>query len=159
MNLGLWGSTVLIICIAVLCLALGSKRALEYRQLAKTLGFQYLGTKLPGSLRIRDASFWDTFDVTTNAIAGSLKGLDSVAFHLHANHGEMGYKQTTVAIKSPVPLREFSALWKASGIQAERIGEWLILYRPRETVSPELLPAFLDDCFNLLSYLKGEGQF
>jgi hypothetical protein len=85
---------------------------------------------------------------------GTFKGVETVAFYFHANHGEMGYKQTTVAMKSSIPIVELTSLWQSSGIRAERIGDWIVMFRPKETIEDTQLPRFLDDCRNLLQYFE-----
>jgi len=59
-----------------------------------------------------------------------------------------------VAMKSSVPVAELSSFWQVSGIRAEKIGEWIVMYRPKETMPPSQIPNFLDDCRNLLQYFE-----
>lgn len=92
--------------------------------------------------------------MATNVMVGAFKGVETVAFYFHANHGDMGYKQTTVAMKSSARIVELSSLWQTSGIRAERIGEWIILFRPKETIEASQIPSFLNDCRNLLGISK-----
>jgi hypothetical protein len=134
----------------------GRQRARQYRRVAQELGFTYLGPLVPETLDLSKASFWNALDVATNAIAGTFEGVETVVLHLHANHGDVGYKQTTVAMKSGAPLVELSSLWQSSGIHAERIGEWIVMFRSRETSTPSQIPSFLSDCRGLLRYLEDQ---
>jgi hypothetical protein len=132
----------------------GRLRARQYHRVAEKLGFTYLGRTVPETLDLSKASFREAWDIATNVIAGTFKGVETVALYFHANHGEMGYKQTTVAMKSSTPLAELTSLWQSSGIRAERIGEWIVMFRPKETIENTQLPHFLDDCRNLLQYFE-----
>jgi len=92
--------------------------------------------------------------MATNVIAGNFKGVETAVLHFHANHGEVGYKQTTVAMKSSAPVVELSSLWQSSGIRAERIGEWIVMFREKETLATAQIPGFLDDCRSLVQYFE-----
>jgi hypothetical protein len=127
-------------------------RARQYNRVAGDLGLTYLGGTLPETLNLSKATFWDSWDMATNVIAGDFKALETVVFYFHANRGEVGYKQTTVAMKSSAPVAELSSFWPVSGIRAEKIGEWIVMYRPKETMPPSQIPNLLDDCRNLLEY-------
>jgi hypothetical protein len=150
----LWATGLSISALVVWVLLWGRLRTRQYRQVAEELGFTYLGRRVPETLNLSKASFWNSWDMATNVIAGAFKGVETAAFHFHANHGEVGYKQTTVAMKSSVPVVELSSLWQGSGIHAERIGEWIVIFRPKETIAPAQIPSFLDDCGKLLQYFE-----
>jgi hypothetical protein len=147
--------TGLLVLVLILCVLLrGRLRTRQYRQLAEELGFAYLGGSVPKTLDLSKASFWNSWDVATNVITGTFRGNETAVFYVHANHGEVGYKQTTVAIKSAAPIAELSSLWQGSGIQAERIAEWIVMFRPKETITPSQIRSFLDDCMNLIQYFQ-----
>jgi hypothetical protein len=132
----------------------GRSRARQYNRVAGELGFTYLGNALPETLNLSKASFWNSWDMATNVIAGNFKGVETAVLHFHANHGEVGYKQTTVAMKSSAPVVELSSLWQSSGIRAERIGEWIVMFREKETLATAQIPGFLDDCRSLVQYFE-----
>lgn len=150
----LWVTGLLVLALIVWALLRRRLRTRQYRQLAEELGFAYRGGSVPETLDLSKASFWNSWDVATNVIAGIFKGDETAVFHFHANHGEMGYKQTTVAIKSGAPITELSSLWQGSGIRAERIAEWIVMFRPKETIAPSQIRSFLDDCRNLIQYFE-----
>lgn len=151
---GLWTIGLLVAALALWVLLRGRLRARQYHRIAEELGFTYQGRRLPETLDLSKASFGEPWDIATNVIAGTLKGIETIAFHFHANHGEVGYKQTTVAMKSSAPVVELSSLWQSSGICAERVGEWIVMFRSREAIAPSQIPHFLDDCRNLLQYFE-----
>jgi hypothetical protein len=150
----LWVIGPLVLVLIVWFLLQGRLRARQYHRVSEELGFTYLGRSVPGTLDFSKASFREPWDMATNVIVGTFKGVETIAFYFHANHGEMGYKQTTVAMKSSTPIVELTGLWQSSGIHAERIGEWIVMFRPKETIEGAQLPRFLDDCRNLLQYFE-----
>jgi hypothetical protein len=151
---GLWATGLPVLAFVVWALLRGRLRARQYRRIAEDLSFTYLGRHVPETLNLSKASFWNSWDLATNVIMGTFKRVETAVFHFHANHGEVGYKQTTVAMKSSAPVVELSSLWQGSGIRAERIGEWIVMFRPKETIAPSQIPSFLDDCRNLLQYFE-----
>ena len=155
---GWWLAGLTLSALIIWSLLSGRLRASQYRRVAEELGFTYLGASLPDALDLPKASFWNSWDAATNVIAGTFKGVETAVFYFHANHGEMGYKQTTVAIKSGVLVGELPSHWQSSGIHAERVGEWIVVFRPRETVPPSDIPSFLDDCRNLLHYFEDQQR-
>ena len=151
---GPWIGGSAISALIVWSLLRGRTRARRYHRVATELGFTYLGSAVPETLNLSKASFWNSWDVATNVIMGSFKDVEAAVFHFHANHGEVGYKQTTVAMKSNAPVAQGSSLSQSSGIHAERIGDWIVMFRPKETIAPGQIPSFLDDCRNLLLYFE-----
>jgi hypothetical protein len=150
----LWGIGLFASAIVLWFLLQGRSRAREYQRVAKALGFTYLGTAVPETLDLSKASFREPWDVATNVIVGTFKGVETIAFYFHANHGDVGYKQTTVAMKSSSPITDLTSLWQASGIRAERIGEWIVMFRPKEAVDDTQIVRLLDDCRHLLQYFE-----
>ena len=128
------------------------RRLPAYRQPQRERGHVHNGSCR--DLDLSKASFWNSWDAVTNVITGTFRGHETAVFHFHANHGEMGYKQTTVAIKSDAPIVGMSSFWQGSGILAERIGEWIVMFRPRDTVAPPRIRGFLDDCVHLVQYFE-----
>ena len=57
-------------------------------------------------------------------------------------------------MKSNVPVAELSSLWQASGTHAERIGEWIVVFRPQELVPPAGVPDFLANCRDLIRFFE-----
>ena len=154
----LWATGVAISTLIVWAVLRRRSRSRQYRWVAEDLGFTYLGRKLPETLDLSKASFWDSWDLAANVILGTFKGIETATFYFHANHGDVGYEQTTVAIKSNVSVVELSSLWRGSGIHAERVGEWIVMFRPKETITPAQIPSFLGDCRNLLQYFEDQQR-
>ncbi len=150
----MWATGLLVSALIVWVLLRRRLRARQYHRVAEELGFTYLGGTAPRTLDLSKASFREPWDMATNVIVGTFKGVETAAFYFHANHGEVGYEQTTVAMKSNTPIAELSSIWQASGIRAERIGEWIVMFRPKETVEATQIPLFLDNCRNLLQYFE-----
>src|SRR5947207_14581622 len=96
-GMSLWATGLAIATLIVWTLLRGRLRAHQYYRVAEELGFTYLSRTVPETLDLARASFWNSWDLATNVILGAFKGIETAAFHFHANHGEVGYKQTTVA--------------------------------------------------------------
>jgi hypothetical protein len=154
----LWATGLSVLTLIVWVLSRGRLKTRQYHRIAEELGFTYLGRTAPETLDLSKASFREPWDMATNVIAGTFKGVETAAFYFHANHGEVGYKQTTVAMKSSTPIAELSSIWQASGMRAERIGEWIVMFRPQETIEATQIPRFLDDCRNLLQYFEDHEE-
>jgi hypothetical protein len=95
--------------------------------------------------------------MTSNVISGMYDGLEMAILDYHANHGELGYKQTVVASRSDISVREMTGLWKFSGISAERIGDWVIMFRPKQEIPVDHVTPFVIDCRGLLKSFEEEG--
>jgi len=154
----LWATGISASALIIWVLLRGRLRSRQYHQVADELGFTYLGRTLPETLDLSKASFREPWDMVTNVIAGTFKGVETAVFYFHANHGEVGYEQTTVAMKVQTPIVELSSLWQASGIRAERIGGWIVMFRPKEAIASAQILNFLDDCRNLVQYFEGHSR-
>lgn len=94
----LWATGLSVLTLIVRVLLRGRLKTRQYHRIAEELGFTYLGRTAPETLDLSKASFREPWDMATNVIAGTFKGVETAAFYFHANHGEVGYKQTTVAM-------------------------------------------------------------
>jgi hypothetical protein len=117
---------------------------------------QPMNVEFPPDLEIRRASFFAAGSEISGVIAGPLDGVQEWIFLCHVP-GDFGYWQTVVAFKTPVPLRRLSTLWRASELSCERLGNYLLVYRPRMEISPKAIASFLEDCRGLLRYLESGG--
>jgi hypothetical protein len=115
-----------------------------------------MNVELPPDLEISRASFCAAGSEISRVIAGSLDQVQEWTFLCHVP-GDFGYWQTVVAFKTPVPLRRLSTLWRASELSCERLGNYLLVYRPRTEISPKAIPSFVEDCRGLLRYLESGG--
>lgn len=149
-----WAVVVVAVVVgSILFLLLSARlRAQRFRLIAQKLGFKYLGRPFPKDLPLEEASFWEPFDVATNVMRGIFKDVDTIVLYFHANHGDVGYKQTIVAMKSDRPIHdEFPSLWITSEIKSERVGRWILLYRPKEVIPAKELSGFLEACWRVLA--------
>jgi hypothetical protein len=114
----LWVIGPLVFAVIVWFLLQGRLRARQYRRVAEELGFIYLSSTVAETLDLSKASFREPWDIATNVIVGTFKGVETVALYFHANHGEVGYKQTTVAMKSSTPIvdvKPLAVFWDTRG--------------------------------------------
>jgi hypothetical protein len=112
--------------------------------------------ELPLDLVISRASFFATGSEVSRVTAGLSDQIQEWTFLCHVPR-DFGYWQTVVAFKTPVPLRELSTLWRAAELACERLGNYLLVYRPRTEISSKVIQLFVEDCRGLLGYLKSGG--
>jgi hypothetical protein len=113
--------------------------------LVDELRFTERGFTLPESLDISRSSFWQSGDWCSNVILGVFEGVETVAFDFE-HRDDFGYTQTVVAMKSNAHISTLPTLLQASEIRAEWVGEWIVMFRPKEEIELHELPAFLADC-------------
>jgi hypothetical protein len=77
---GLWTIGLLVAALALWVLLRGRLRARQYHRIAEELGFTYQGRRLPETLDLSKASFGEPWDIATNVIAGTLKGIETIAW-------------------------------------------------------------------------------
>ena len=135
----------------------------SFRPVLNELGLKSANGRLPAGLDLSKASFFSRFDDVENVITGEYGGRDIAVINYNANHGDVGYKQTTVAIRSEngaasLPSIRISSLWRASEIAYEDLGNWAIFYRKRETVSVPKLAEFVRDCDGMYLHLVSLKQ-
>jgi hypothetical protein len=117
---------------------------------------QVTPAELPLDLEISRASFFAAGSEVSRVTAGPSDQVQEWTFLCHVP-GDFGYWQTVVAFKTPVPLRKLSTLWRASELACERLGNYLLVYRPRTEISPKAIQSFVEDCRALLGYLESGG--
>ena len=130
-----------------------SSRRFTLRRLAPTLSMTPTKT-LPTDLPISNATFYTPADIVSNILLGNREGRETVAFDFHANHGDVSYIQTTVAVRSFAPVGHTSTIWNISEIECESVGPWIILYRKREQIPIKSFPDFLRACSLLVEHLE-----
>ena len=111
--------------------------------------------KLPESLSLKGASFYDAVDSISNVKAGTRNGFEYVLFDHDAARDTQSYDQTVLAIKTEYPVSAITNLSRASGLHFERVGEWVFVFEPHRPVEISKRGQFVDDCFNLLEYSRG----
>src|ERR1700733_6281462 len=110
---------------------------------------------LPADLPINRASFFAWGSEISRVTAGSEDEVQEWTFCCSVP-GDFGYWQTVVAFRTSVPLWRLSTLWRASELSCERLGNYLIVYRPRTEISFKALPSFVGDSRGLLRYLQSD---
>ena len=51
-----------------------------------------------------------------------------------------------------------TSLSRASGLQLERVGGWIIAFEPERRISPDKVDGLIDDVLKLLEYAKAFPQ-
>lgn len=133
-------------------------RAKQYQSTASEIGLKFDGSGLPSDLPIASAPFYAITDQVSNVSVGTFDNRETVIFDFHANHGDVGYKQSIVAVKSQCSIPTMTTIWKASEIQCLRLGEWIIMYRQRVEVPVRKAKEFVDECSELMRYIES-NQF
>jgi hypothetical protein len=110
--------------------------------------------KLPQSLSLTQASFYDAIDSISNVASGTRNGCEYVVFDHDAVSTDLSYSQTVLAIRTASPVSPTSDLSRSSGLHFERIGEWVLVFEPHRAVEARKRDQFVDDCFNLLEYSR-----
>ena len=70
----------------------------------------------------------------------------------------MSHTETIVAIKTNLPRIPDTNLSLASGLQLERVGEWIFGFEHRRIVTRGKIDSVVDDIINLLEYVKSFPQ-
>jgi hypothetical protein len=117
------------------------------------LGFAERGFTLPTTLDLSRSSFWQPGDWSSNVILGVFEGVETVAFDFE-HRSDFGYTQTVVAMKSDSSISALPTLLRVSEIRAERVGEWVVMFRPKENIPLEKLSAMLVDCRILIQHFE-----
>jgi hypothetical protein len=117
-----------------------------------------VGRRLPRDLTISSAPFFSFGDQVSNVWIGDFENRETVVFDFHANHGDVGYKQTVVAVKSQCKIPSMSTLWTASEIHCLSLGAWIIMYRERAEIHARNLKEFLHDCSEMMRYIESKQQ-
>src|ERR1700691_1298220 len=89
---------------------------------------------LPHDLPLAKASFYSKGGSAGNISKGTSGAYEYVAFD-YDSHGEMSHAETIVAIKISSPKTPDTNLSRASGLQLERVGEWIFAFEARRIVS------------------------
>ena len=113
---------------------------------------------LPPDLPIAKASFYSAGSSVCNISIGTRSGYEYVTLDYDSQNGDMSHTETVVAIKTNSPKIPDTNLSRASGLQLERVDEWIFAFEARRIVSPSTIQKVVDDIVNLLEYAKGFPQ-
>ena len=114
--------------------------------------------RFPTGFPFGEASFYSSWGLVRNVNMGSKDGHDYVAFDYDTNTGETARTDTVLAIKAGSPKIPTTSLSRASGLQVERVGDWIFAFEPERRISPDKLDSLVDDVLKLLEYAKGFPQ-
>jgi hypothetical protein len=112
----------------------------------------------PPDLPLTKASFYSVGSSVGNISTGLRGGYEYVAFDYDSQSGDMSHRETVIAIKTNSPKTPDTNLSRASGLQLERVGEWILAFEARRIVSRNKIDKVIDDITNLLEYAKGFPQ-
>jgi len=112
----------------------------------------------PPELPLTKASFYSVGGSVGNINTGMRGGYEFVAFDYDSQSGDMSHTETIVAIKTSLPRTPDTSLSRASGLQLERVGEWIFGFEARCIVKPGKIDSVVDDIIDLLEYAKGFPQ-
>ena len=116
------------------------------------------GDSFPPELPLTKASFYSGGSSVRNINPGMRGGYEYVAFDYDSQSGDMSHIETVVAIKTNSPQTPDTNLSRGSGLQLERVGEWIFAFEVRRVVSRSKIDHVVDDIINLLEYAKGFPQ-
>jgi len=85
-------------------------------------------------------------------------GYEYVAFDYDPQSGDTSHSETIVGIKTDSPKTPDTNLSRASGLQLERVGEWIFAFEPRRVLSRSNIGNTVNDIVNLLDYSKSFPQ-
>ena len=112
----------------------------------------------PPELPLTKASFFSVGSSVGNINTGMRGGYEYVAFDYDSQSGDMSHTETIIAIKTNSPKTPDTNLSRASGLQLERVAEWIFAFEARRIVNRSKIDFVVDDIINLLEYAKGFPQ-
>ena len=109
---------------------------------------------MPPDLEIKKVSFYWSGGSVNNITRGTRGDYEVAAFDYDPNT-ETANPFTVIAVKTMSPTAPTTHLSRASAIQLERVGEWVIAFEPGRDIRPEQIGQLADDVLKLLEYAKG----
>jgi len=110
--------------------------------------------RFPTGFPFAEASFYCSWGVVSNLNTGARDGCDYVVFDYDTNTGETAHAETVVAIKAVSPKTPTTSLSRASGLQLERVGDWIFAFEAQRKISSDEIDGLVDDVVKLLEYAK-----
>src|SRR4030081_1807958 len=114
--------------------------------------------RFPTGFPFGEASFYSSWGLVSNVNIGSKDGHDYVVFDYDTNTGETAHTDTVLAIKAGSPKMPTTSLSRASGLQLERVGDWIFAFKPERKLVPTKIDSLVDDVLKLLQYAKAFPQ-
>ena len=115
-------------------------------------------TRFPMGFPVSEASFYSSWGLVSNVKVGSRNHHDYVVFDYDSNTGETAHTDTVLAIKAESPKTPTTSLSRASGLQVERVRDWIFAFESGRRVGPDKIDSLVDDVLKLLEYAKGFPQ-
>ena len=114
--------------------------------------------RFPTGFPFGEASFYSSSGLVSSVNIGSKDGHDYVVFDYDTNAGDMARTDTVLAIKAATPKTPTTSLSRASGLQLERVGDWIFAFEPERRISADEIDSLIDDVLKLLEYAKAFPQ-
>jgi hypothetical protein len=114
--------------------------------------------RFPTRFPLGEASFYSSAGLVSNVNIGTKDDYDYVVFDYDTNTGETANTDTILAIKAGSPKTPTTSLSSASGLQLERVGDWIFAFAPERKISPGKIHSLVDDVLKLLEYAKAFPQ-
>jgi len=114
--------------------------------------------RFPTGFPLGQASFYSSWGLVSYVNIGSKDGHDYVVFDYYTNSGETAHTDTILAIKAESPKTPTTSLSRASGLQLERVGDWIFAFEPERRINPNKIDSLVDDVLKLLEYAKSFPQ-
>lgn len=103
-------------------------RKREIQNLAKLLGFHYLGDALPRSFSLLVEPLHSITSIW-NVIDGEPRGRRILVFDCRFGSGKGGWLRTIFAVENK---ERDDSPFKYESLQTKQVGDWIILWRPKE---------------------------
>ena len=113
---------------------------------------------LPPDLPLAKTSFYSVGSSAGNINTGVRGSYEYATFDYDSRSGDMSHTETIIAIKTNSPRIPETSLARASGLQLERVGEWIFAFDARRIVGHNKLDEVVDDIISLLEYAKDFPQ-
>jgi|SRR5581483_369904 len=113
---------------------------------------------LPPDLQLAGTSFYSRQGTAWNVRNGEKNGYQFVVFIWKVWEATILRDYSIVAIRTQTPIDPGTSLSWSSGLQLERVGDWVFVSeegRPRDL---DQLDVLVDDAFNLIGYANGFAQ-
>jgi hypothetical protein len=114
--------------------------------------------RFPKGFPLGEASFYSSWGLVSNVNIGSKDGHDYVILDFDSNTGETAHTDTVVAVKIESPKAPTTSLSRASGLQLERVGDWIFAFEPEKRIDRGRIESLVDDVLKLLEYAKAFPQ-
>ena len=119
--------------------------------LPKTMRANPEHASIPSELPLKGTSFSSSWGLVSNVNVGAKGGHEYVVFDYDSNTGETAHSDTVVAIKAESPTTPATS---ASGLQLERVDEWIFAFEPERRVGSDKIESLVDDVLKLMEFAK-----